>query len=751
MRLFLIHIDMTEEEKKQLHAEKMPRLLELTEKLENASFMYYVKNSPIMSDEEFDKEFHELQELEALLDYRSEVSPTRRVGSDLQDGFAKVSHPKPMLTIDNTYNDQELDVWVRKMVSEHGARKFNCSVKYDGVSLELHYGGDNYLRKASTRGDKNVGDDVTAQAKTVRDIPIYLRDIYRSEKDFNLFVRGEVMMPISTLRRINEELVSEGKKPFANTRNACSGSLKQLDSRITSKRGLIFRPWDMFFGDSYGEPLPLELQSMDDKFSVLGKFFKYEEGTQPFSVEHALVMDEVTGQELSAVTIAVRNFHERLKALNLDYEYDGIVIKVDDVSIQDSIGTKDTRSIEWGIARKWNEDRSAKTRILNVEFQVGRTGHITPRADLEKVWCDGVDVSSVTLHNEGFINDLHLYIGARVKIIRSGGVIPQVVELLPPQEGDKAMSIDFPKFCPDCGTPLVKMMDDEEGEIWVCPNHSGCPSQVKGRLEHWCSKDCMNNVGIGESTINDLYDRGIATSLPELYQLSYMSVEEVMYLLGRGYGEISVRKMQNQLRESRKRPFENLLYGLSILGVGKVTARLLAKSFGDIDRLANATLEELQDIEGVGKVLSNDIKEWFADEDNKALIEYLKKESFNLSYSAMETRMYDVQPLQGLSLVFTGKSAHWDGDDVEAVLSAYGAKCGHSVSKKTDYLIMGAKPGSAKVSKAQTLGVKSVTEEEFLALYGINPDKDEESKPKLVDTPLELPDEEPEAEQEELF
>lgn len=711
----------------------------LTDFLNRASFMYYVKNSPLITDESFDERLKELQALDAELGSLPD-SPTLRVGSDLQEKFKKLSHPKPMLTIDNTYNDDELNKWVSNMVEKYGATKFSCSIKYDGVSLELHY-HDGVLVSASTRGDKNIGDDVTAQAKTIKTIPLSLQTPYNTD----LYIRGEVMMPISVLREINEELFIMGEKTFANTRNACSGSLKNLDPKITAKRRLIFRAWDAFV---MHESVYL---SMRDVFNDLSKNFVYEEGTLPFTVEHEWITPE-EGEPISSVVIAVREFHDRIKQMNLDYEYDGIVIKVDDLLLQNRIGTKDTRSIEWGIARKWNEERSANTRILNVEFQVGRTGHITPRADLEKVWCDGVDVSSVTLHNESFINDLGLFIGARVRIIRSGGVIPQVVELLPSEEGDKARSIDFPKTCPDCGTPLVKKMDEDEGEIWVCPNHSGCPSQLKGRLEQWCSKDCMNIIGIGESTIKDFFEKDFIHNIPELYQMVYMNTNEIMFALGKGYGEISIRKMVEQLKESRRRPFENLLYGLSILGVGKVTARLLAQHFGDIDRLSVASDEELREIDGVGAVLSRDIREWFTDEDNKELIEFLRKEGFCLTYDAKETSAFAVQPLKGLSVVFSGKSAYWEGDTVEDILSNYGAKCSHSVSKSTDYLICGDKPGPKKIEKAKDYGVKIVREDEFLNMYGIEKDGEEKDGDVQFGFPNDLPRvPENEDTQEELF
>ena len=699
--------------------DKYQHLYELTEELDNASRLYYQGKESGIANTEFDLKLKELQALEKELGKVLPNSPTQRVGSDLQKEFKKIKHPFPMLTIENVYTDDELIDWNFKMRSEHNDRSlvYNVSVKYDGISCELHY-KNGLLVSGSTRGDKNVGDDITENVKTIKSVPLKLASSKYSMG--NVYVRGEILMPKSSLKRVNAQLLADGKKTFANCRNACSGSVKQLDPKVTASRGLIFRPWD-FFSDEF------EITTQTDKTDVLKALgFTYEAGTEPWSTKGNLPQDLIN---------EINIFYEKLKSLDLDYDWDGIVIKVNSVSLQEEIGTKDNRSIEWGIARKWNEDKEVITRLKNVTFQVGRTGNITPVGELEPVPCDGVVISNVILNNEQYIKSLDIEINKPIKIVRSGSVIPKAIGSATEKEyctftyGEGQpwpllchvyRPVIFPETCPVCGCKLEKV-----GEIWKCPNNLGCPAQRDGLMQQWCSKQCMDIEGIGPNVIFDLAEKLNVKHPLDLYALARdISVSVAIYNLGEGYGEKSVKTLYKNIEASKTKPFETILFGMGIPGIGKENAKILARHFKSLEAMIQAKLEDFDEVEGIGPVLASNIFEWMK-EYGLMWLDYLKEYGMAVEYSAGISNAQSEQILEGMNLVFTGKSAHWEGDDVEAVFSSYGAKCGHGVSKKTTYLITGDKPGGSKVAKAKQLGIEIISEEDFIAKFSIptdNPD-----------------------------
>lgn len=484
-----------------------------------------------------------------------------------------------------------------------------------------------------------------------------------------------------------------GEQPFSNTRNACSGSIKQLDSRITAERGLIFRAWDCF--SDYRE-----FSCMWEKICYLRRLGFVIEADTSFSA----VIDGDEAKKLA-------DFKDFLDKSNFDFDYDGVVIKVDYIELQDKIGTKDTRAIEWGIARKWNEDFVTTTKLNDVEWQVGRTGVVTPVGKLESVECGGVVISNVTLNNVDFIKSLNIHIGDTLKITRSGGVIPYVLGVS--ERGDTDVKI--PEVCPVCGERLVKV-----GALLKCVNDK-CTAIEKGKILQFCSKDCADVKCIGESVVDDLYKAGLIRDINGLlYWADVAAGTSVVTLwlekLGYGYAEKSVTNILENLVKSRaETTYDRLLGSLSIPGVGKVMARTLASKYPDIDLLRECTVEDLMTIEGVAEITALNIYNWL--QENKEILASIKIHGWATSLQKQKDE--EQQVLEGLNICFTGSSNRFKGDAVEDFLTSKGAKCAHSVSKKTNYLIVGEKPGSSKVTKAQELGVEIIEENKFYGKYGL--------------------------------
>lgn len=673
---------------------------ELTDRLDNASKLYYQGKETEYSDTEFDLNLKILSDLEKESGIVYPNSPTLRVGSDLQKGFGKIKHPFPMLTIDNVYEGKDLEKWLIKMQSEYSVNRFNISVKYDGISCELHY-KDGYLSSASTRGDKMTGDDITENVRTIKSVPLSIGNI-----PGDVYVRGEILFPKRELSILNEKRLKEGLPPFANTRNACSGSVKQLNPKITRERKLVFRAWDCFRPEGF--------TTMNEKFSMLREYgFIFEKNTEPFSVSG----------EISSIIEKVDSFHKRISEMTesgvIDYDNDGIVIKIDNMEIQNKIGTEDTRAIKWGIARKWNEEYSVETTIENVVFQTGRTGNVTPVANLKPVECNGVIVSNATLNNESFIINLDIRIGDVVSITRSGGVIPMIERNISSLRNDKerGKKVYFPEICPECGKPLVKT-----GEIWKCVNHN-CPAKLKGQILQWCSKDCLDIKAIGEKTIEDFHNHLGITTIFDLYSILEKTDNELLSLLGEGYKEKSISNIKKGLIESISCSSDKILSGLGIEGIGKVNSRVLIKKLGSLENIFKAKKDELIAIEGIGEVLAQNIFDFMnktiADTPNFVLwSRFLKKYGFTcIDEKVAENANESDLPLSGLVIVFTGKSKRFQGDGIEEFMEAKGAKTSHSISKKTNILVTGENPGQGKLDKAKGFGTEIITEDEFYEKY----------------------------------
>ena len=669
---------------------------ELTDKLDIASIQYYNGLTSEFSDTEFDIKLKELQEMEKESGFIFPNSPTIRVGSDLQKEFKKGEHPIPMFTIENTYDDDGLNKWVKNMYNDYGVTSFNVSIKYDGVSCELWYKGGKFF-KALTRGDKIIGDDITENVKTIKNIPLILK--HKFEDDEMFFVRGEILMPKSQLVKINEQRVKDGLDIFSNTRNACTGSVKQLDPKVTASRGLIFKAWDCFYreeGNFYqGDEF---LITMDEKINILEKMgFYYEPNTKPITCLNHQVENIVT------------EFKKTIDSMNLDYDYDGIVIKVNDVFIQNKIGTKDTRAIEWGIARKWNEELEVETTLIGIDWQVGRTGVLTPVGRLEPVECNGVIISNVTLHNWDFIGSMGILIGDKLRITRSGGVIPYVIGR---RSGEYGYIPKKPNACPACGSDIY-----QDGAFIKCTNYD-CSAQSIGRILQFCSKECMDIRNIGDRVVEDLVLFGIVENISDLYTLKdRYTVEELVDILGEGYGSKSIEKMLVSIELSKEKTFANVIAGLSIPNVGKVVARQLSKEFKNVDNLINCTYNRLISLDGIGEVMANDICWWFSSPQNIEMCNKLKE--YGLKMSIENDNSVVKTEERGVKVCFTGKSSKFKGDEVEEYLKSNGFTIA-GVSKSLDFLIIGEKPGGSKVKKAEELGITIITESEFYNKFNLN-------------------------------
>ena len=680
-----------------MRQEEIKAIDALNEKLTRASHMYYSGEESGISDTDFDFMLKELRNMEEKTGYRPENSITMRIGSDLQDGFEKVRHPEPMLTIDNCYNDEELNKWVDSTTNSWHPQYAEISTKFDGVSLELHY-KNGELVEASTRGDKTYGDDVTANARTIMTIPLKLSSYPEDATD--VYVRGEVLMPRSVLRNLNAKL---GGKKFANCRNAASGSIKQLDPNITAKRGLTFRPWDVFF---YRETERLDNGSEKDVWLEKNKFF----------VEDFAKMKRVDfGPELAT---EASEFKKHLDESNPDWDYDGVVIKVYEDDTRREIGSSDHAAIKWGIARKWNEDREGITVLESVTWQVGSTGVMTPVGNLRKIGLDGVTVTNVSLHNMDTIRELNLEINAPIKITRSGGVIPHAIgrptdseyyalydELL-----KEPVGICPPDECPECGEKIWF-----DGQIARCVNKS-CPGIMRARLENWCSKEIMNIDGVGPEIINDLINADLVREPMDLYRMiTQLTQRELQERLGAGYGPAKVSKIFESINASVANPLDKIVAGMGILGIRTQNAKALVEAAGSLERLISMSELELKEISGIGDVLAHNIKS-FMDENGNDWLSAMKEFGFTTEAEKTESTGSE---LNGLKIVFSGSSQWFSGDACEAFLTSRGAKCSHSVSSKTDYLITGMKPGQSKLDKAKTLGVTIISEEEFFAKFGL--------------------------------
>jgi DNA ligase (NAD+) len=660
------------------------RIRQLRKEIDEHNYRYHVLDDPVVEDAVYDLLFDELKRLE---DENPELvtpdSPTQRVGAPPSERFGKVQHIAPMGSLDKVTTDEALLKWaddVRKRLGTDEPVAYVIEPKIDGSAVSLTYEEGRFVRGA-TRGDGMRGEDVTPNLRTIAAVPLALRDADGAPPV--LEVRGEVYFPLSGFRRFNEQQVAQDKKPAPNPRNAAAGSLRQLDPNITAARPLSI--WVYGTGQRDG----LELGSQWETLEWLR-----ERGfrTNPFA-ERLETIEEVAK--------ACRGWEKR--RVELDYEIDGIVIKVDSLAQQERLGSLHGRP-RWARAFKW-APMTAQTKLLKIHIRVGRTGALNPWATMEPVEVGGVTVSRATLHNEEDINRKEIREGDIVIVQRAGDVIPQIVGPAGAhQPGTKRFRM--PKKCPLCGTEVVK----PEGEVMHrCPNKA-CPSRGLETLINWVSA-AMDIEGVGEQFVRRLWDEGLLRSMPDLYRLT---VEQLVQL--DGYGEVSARNALEAIELSKSQPFSRVLFGLNIPDVGWVTAVNLARHFETIDRLLDSTQEEIQEVDGIGPDRAESIAEWFADEQNRALVAELRE--LGLRFEIAEEERPKEGPLTGKTYVITGTLERWSREQAAAALEAAGAKVTNSVSAKTTALVVGEEPGASKLTKAQRLGVDLIDEKALEKLLG---------------------------------
>ncbi|MFO8116255.1 MAG: NAD-dependent DNA ligase LigA [Halorubrum sp.] len=647
---------------------------------------YYVEADPLIPDETYDRLFTRLQRLEEAFDLPTEDSPTRRVGGEPLDELETVEHVAPMRSIDNaTEADavREFDGRVRRGLDAQGFDPddvaYVCEPKFDGLSVEVVYEDGAYAR-ASTRGDGAVGDDVTEQVRTVRSVPGRLR----GDPPATLAVRGEVYMPRGAFEAYNEELIERGEEPFANPRNAAAGTLRQLDPAVVAER-----PLDVFFFDV------LAWETDDEEADPPERPDAHWEEFDAFDAFGLRRADRV--ERVDDIEDAI-DYRDRLMAErdDLNYEIDGVVISADDRAHREALGST-SRAPRWAFAYKF-PPRTATTTVEGVTVQVGRTGRLTPVAELDPVAVGGVTVSRATLHNPAEIEALGVNVGDRVRIYRAGDVIPYVPEVV---EKRSEGTYDFPDACPICDAPV-----ERDGPLAFCTGGLGCPAQLDRAVEHWARRDALDVEGLGPERVEQLREAGLVESLPDLYDLT---VEELAAL--EGWGETSAENLVAELEATKEPPLDAFLAGLGIPDVGATTARALAAEFGDLDALLDADEAALRDVDDVGPEVAESIRDFFDTEENREAIEGLRERG--VEPESVEVEEGDA--LEGLTFVFTG-SLSTTRDEAQAHVEAHGANATSSVSGNTDYLVAGEDPGRSKRDDADSEGVPVLDEDEFADL-----------------------------------
>ncbi len=654
----------------------------LRSELEQHNYNYYVLSAPTISDKEFDEKMKELQDLEAAHpEYYDPNSPTQRVGSDLSKEFEQVQHRYPMLSLGNTYSEEEVrDFYERTERSLNEPFEIVAELKYDGTSISLWYEKGRLVR-AVTRGDGSKGDDVTANVKTIRSVPLRLRgNDYPEEVE----IRGEILLPWAEFDRLNKEREEQEEPLFANPRNAASGTLKQQNPAIVAARKL-----DAYLYYVLGEHLPA-----DTHYGNL-------EAARRWGLKIPDVIKVC--HNLQDIFDYIHYWDTERK--NLSVATDGIVLKVNSLRQQKNLGFT-AKSPRWAIAYKFQAER-AETRLNSVSFQVGRTGAVTPVANLEPVLLAGTVVKRASLHNADIIEGLDLHIGDQVYVEKGGEIIPKIVgvntEARTMMIGEK---VRFITRCPECKTPLIR----PEGEAaHYCPNDSGCPPQIKGRIEHFVTRKAMN-INIGPETVEDLFNVGLVKNIADLYDLR---ITDLLTL--ERWAEKSARNLMNSLRESKAVPFERVLYALGIRYVGETVAKRLASSFHSIDRLMEASFEQLVDVDEIGDRIAQSVVAYFSDAENRQIVERLRAHGLQMEVSE-EVLANRSERLKGLTFVISGTFTQHSRDEYKALIEQHGGKNTGSVSGKTSYILAGENMGPAKLEKAAKLGVRIIREDEFLKM-----------------------------------
>lgn len=660
------------------------RIEELRKELNDHNYNYYVLSMPVISDFEFDRKLKELQELEkANPEFFDSSSPSQRVGSDINKAFKQVAHVYPMLSLSNTYSYEEVaDFYQRVTKTLNEPFELICELKYDGTSISLTY-EDGKLLRAVTRGDGEKGDDVTANVKTIRSIPLQLRG---TDYPALFEMRGEILMPWEVFDDINRERELNEEPLFANPRNAASGTLKLQNPAVVASRKL-----DAYLYYMLGETLP-----SDSHIENLHKAAEWGFKISP-AMQKCSTLEEV---------YAFLNKWD-IDRKNLPVATDGVVIKVDSISQQQQLGYT-AKSPRWAIAYKFQAEQ-AETRLNSVSFQVGRTGAVTPVANLDPVQLSGTVVKRASLHNEDIINSLDLHIGDMVYVEKGGEIIPKITGVNVAARLLLGEKVRFIQCCPECNTKLVRY----EGEAaYYCPNDSSCPPQIKGRLEHFFGRNAMNIAG-GAATVDLLYENGFIANVADLYAFDTKLLSRMPR-----WGEKSANNLKKSIEDSKQAPFENLLFALGIRFVGKTVAKKLAVAFKTMDALMTANKEELIGVDEIGDRIADSILSYFADEKNREIVERLRE--YGLQFSVVEeepeVRVSDI--LEGKNIVISGKFSKHSRDDYKKIIEQYGGTNTSSISSKTSLILAGENMGPSKLEKAKALGIEIMNEDQFLLLIG---------------------------------
>ena len=681
----------------------LERIKALREQLNNYNYHYYVLSQPLISDFEFDKLLAELQQLEnENPQFFDPNSPTQRVGSDINQNFTQVKHEYPMLSLGNTYNEGEVaDFYNRVAKALNAPFEIVCELKYDGTSISLTYENGELVR-AVTRGDGEKGDDVTSNVRTIRSIPLKLNRTYHSGTSTSSVtelkpqnnqtivvpekfeIRGEILMPWKVFEELNKEREAQEEPLFANPRNAASGSLKLQNASEVAKRKL-----DAYLYYMLGENLPADTHS--GCLEAASKF--------GFKISDAVKVCKT----LPEVMDYIKYWDTERK--NLPVATDGIVLKVNDLTQQKNLGYT-AKSPRWAIAYKFQAER-ALTTLQSVSYQVGRTGAITPVANLEPVQLSGTVVKRASLHNADIINQLDLHIGDKVYVEKGGEIIPKITGVETSIRDLFAEKIEFITVCPECGTPLVR---DEGEAAHYCPNDTSCPPQIKGKMVHFVSRKAMNIDGLGEETIDLIYRNGLAKNIADLYTLKLVNLAYLDRL-----GDKSGRKILASLEKSKSVPFERVLFALGIRYVGETVAKKLASALENIDKIMSATAAELACIDEIGEVIAQSVEEYFKEPANRELVERLRSYGLQMEISK-EKAALKTDKLAGKIIVISGTFEKHSREELKELIELNGGKNSSSISSKTNFILAGANMGPAKEEKANKLGIKMINEEEFLEL-----------------------------------
>ena len=659
------------------------RIEQLRQELHEHNHRYYVLNQPIIDDQEFDRLMRELQDLEAKHpELYDPNSPTQRVGSDLNQEFRQVAHKYPMLSLANTYSEQEVAEWYESVKKGLGGDDFDvcCEMKYDGLSISLTYENGRLIR-AVTRGDGVQGDDVTENVKTIRSIPLVLTgNAYPQEFE----IRGEILMPWVVFERLNAEREAAEEPLFANPRNAASGTLKSQKSELVASRQL-----DAYLYYLLGEELPSD-GHYENLQTAASWGFKISQGMRKVKT-------------LQEIYDFIRYWDTERK--NLPVATDGIVLKVNSQRQQRALGFT-AKSPRWAIAYKFKAERAC-TRLNEVTYQVGRTGAVTPVANMDPVQLAGTTVKRATLNNEDFIRSFDLHIGDYVYVEKGGEIIPKIVGVDLDQRPIIAQPVQFITHCPECGAKLVRY----EGEAaHYCPNDAGCPPQIKGRIEHFISRKAMNIMSLGPETVDEYWSRGLIHNVADLYDLTVAQITG-----GNKNRRLSAENVVNGIKNSTQVPFERVVFALGIRFVGETSARLLARHFKTMDALMNASMEELQEVEGIGEVIAKSVQSYFRHPQNMEIINRLRQYGVQMSLS--EEQIQGVtDKLAGKSIVISGVFAQHSRDEYKMMIEQHGGKNVGSISGKTSFILAGENMGPSKLQKAEKLGIPIVSEEEFLQM-----------------------------------